>query len=79
MTTHLMTLILNIIGLCMSFIGTLLMFSANPKVEVGGRFFDEEDFKEVVTQTRTKRLRGGMLILSFGFLFQLIAIVVSMF
>jgi hypothetical protein len=70
-------LIINIIGLAGNFAGTLMMFKANPKVTIGGGFHSFEDGIEMQTGKRTKLFRRGMLILSFGFLLQMISLIIS--
>lgn len=73
-----LTFTLNVAGLTLNFMGTLLMFIAKPKVDVNaGQLPNEETLKELAAEKRnTKVFRFGMLVLSIGFLFQLISLVI---
>lgn len=70
--------VLNLFGLGCSFLGTVLMFRTNPKIDINaGQLPDEETLIEAVTNRRTKQFRFGMLILSIGFLIQFVSLGLS--
>ena len=71
------TMYLNIIGLVLNFTGVIMMFTANPKIDVNVYFPNEADLKEIITRRKTKQFRFGMLILSSGMLFQLISAILT--
>lgn len=73
--------ILNIIGLSVNFIGVCMMFKANPKVRTSiGQLPNTEDIIEMQKDPdNTKLFRRGMIVLSIGFIIQLISLVISLF
>lgn len=75
--------VLNLLGLLISFVGTLIMFRANPKVNVNvsGTLASGSDLREKMESNpkKTKSFQRGMFILSIGFLVQLFGLVIPAF
>lgn len=74
-----MIVLLNIVGLTINFIGALMMFYANTNVDVSiGLLPNGKDLKRMAkNRSKTRLFRFGMLVLSIGFFFQIIALILS--
>jgi len=71
--------ILNITGLSVGMIGGYLMFHFSPKSDSGTWLYQREELKALQKKDdyKNKMVRFGMLLLSVGFVFQLVALLLQ--